>query len=79
MMPEQKIEPGLYRHFKGNLYKVLMLATHTETEEVMVVYQAMYGEGKLWTRPLELFAAKVDTEKYPDCRQTYRYERIGEK
>ena len=73
------IEPGLYRHFKGNLYKVLLLATHTETEEEMVVYQAMYGEGKLWVRPLELFASEVDKEKYPDCQQTFKYERIGQK
>ena len=79
MEETRKITPGLYRHFKGNLYRVLMLATHTETEEPMVVYQAMYGEGKLWTRPLDLFAAKVDMERYPDCKQTYRYEKVAEK
>ncbi len=46
---------GTYRHFKGNFYKVLYLAKHSETEETMVVYQKLYGEHDIWVRPLEMF------------------------
>jgi len=46
---------GKYRHFKGNEYLVLHLAKHSETEEAMVVYQALYGERDIWVRPLTMF------------------------
>lgn len=49
------IKLGIYQHFKGNLYKVLHVATHSETEEVMVVYQPQYGERDIWVRPLTMF------------------------
>jgi hypothetical protein len=53
--------PGLYRHFKGNLYEVLGVATHSENSERLVVYRPCYGERALWVRPLEMFTGEVDT------------------
>lgn len=64
------------RHFKGKEYKVICIAEHTETGEDMVVYQAMYGEHKIWTRPLDMFSSAVDKKKYPDVEQEYRFEVI---
>jgi len=54
------IEPGLYRHYKGNDYEVIGVATHSETEEALVVYRALYGEFGLWVRPLAMFEQLVD-------------------
>ncbi len=56
----QFIKPGLYRHFKGNYYTVLGTATNTETNELLVIYRAEYGDKKLFARPLEMFIEKVN-------------------
>lgn len=63
-----------YRHFKGNEYEVLAIATHSETLEKMVVYRALYGEGGIWVRPLEMFEGTVER----DGRVMRRFEEIKE-
>lgn len=67
-----------YRHFKGRDYEIVAIATHTETEEKLVVYKALYGSFEIYARPLSMFLEKVDREKYPDATQEYRFERIDE-
>ena len=57
-MDEVKIG-GIYRHYKNKEYKVLAVATHTETLEKMVVYQALYGERGIWVRPLQMFMERI--------------------
>jgi len=70
-----KIIPGdVYHHFKGRDYKVLCLATNTENEELMVVYEALYDEHKIWVRPYDMFTDLVDIKKYPNTKQKYRFE-----
>jgi len=56
------IKPGIYRHYKGNEYKVLSVAKHSETLADMVVYQALYGERGLWVRPLAMFTEQVEVD-----------------
>ncbi len=52
---------GIYRHYKGNLYQLLHIARHSETEEPLAVYRALYGDYGVWVRPLAMFTESVDT------------------
>ena len=76
-MLEREIKvKGVYKHFKGNLYLVEDIAIHSEDNTKYVVYRALYGEGLLYIRPLDMFLSKTDKEKYPNIEQVYRFELI---
>ena len=70
---------GVYRHFKGNKYIVEDVAINSETDEYLVLYRALYGEGLLYARPMKMFLSPVDREKYPDVKQKWRFELIEER
>lgn len=59
-----ELKPGLYRHFKGNEYRLLYVAKHSETLEEMVVYQALYGDCGIWVRPARMWSEQVDRDGY---------------
>lgn len=69
-----ELRPGKYRHFKGNEYRLLYTAKHSETLEPMVVYQALYGEGGIWVRPAGMWSEQVERDGYSGPRFVY----IGE-
>lgn len=68
------IKGRIYKHFKGDFYLVKDIVIHSETKELMVLYQALYGEGLTYVRPYEMFREKVDKVKYPNVQQEYRFE-----
>ncbi|MBP3501638.1 MAG: DUF1653 domain-containing protein [Oscillospiraceae bacterium] len=70
----ETVKCGRYRHFKGNEYRVLGIAKHSETQEELVVYQALYGTQELWVRPAEMWHETVEREDYRGPRFLY----IGE-
>ena len=68
------IKLGKYRHFKGNEYKVIAIAKHSETLEEMVVYKALYGDGDIWVRPAKMWNETIER----DGKTFKRFEYIGE-
>ena len=66
---------GIYRHYKGNLYKALGVARHSETEEEMVVYQKLYDDFSLWVRPLGMFTEEIEI----DGSRVHRFVYTGTK
>lgn len=74
-MEPEEIRPGRYRHFKGKEYEVLGVATHSETEEPMVVYRKLYDDHSLWVRPASMWNEIVTR----DGKSTRRFTYIGEK
>ncbi len=85
---KRTFEPGtVVRHFKREradhsstvyLYRIIGEAEHSETGEALMIYQALYGDKRLYARPLEMFLGKTDKEKYPDITQEYRFEEADE-
>ena len=69
-----EIKNGLYRHFKGNMYRVLYTAKHSETMEDMVVYQALYGDMGIWVRPRAMFCEEI----VRDGKTIVRFEYVEE-
>ena len=68
------VKKAIYRHFKGDYYLVEDVAIHCDDNEQYVIYRALYGDNKLYIRNINSFLSKVDKQKYPDCKQKYRFE-----
>ena len=71
-MSDQTIPIGKYRHYKGNDYEVIDIALHSETEEPLVAYRPLYGEKKLWVRPLDMFVEMIDIDGKSIARFEYQ-------
>lgn len=63
-----ELKLGVYRHFKGKEYEVIGVAKHSETLENFAVYRALYGEGRLWVRPIEIFTEEIEKDGYKGLR-----------
>ncbi len=74
MTKSLELAPGRYRHYKGGEYEVIGVARHSETEEELVVYRPLYGEGRLWVRPLAMFTESVER----DGARVPRFEKLAE-
>ena len=70
-MTKTTLKAGLYQHFKGNQYQVMDVVRHSETEEELVLYRALYGERGLWVRPVELFMGDKELDGKLVPRFTY--------
>lgn len=73
-MNDVNLKTGVYRHYKGNLYQVLHTARHSEIEEALVVYRALYGDYGVWVRPLAMFCESVTI----DGKTLPRFELVKE-
>ena len=69
------LKKGIYQHYKGQLYQVLHVATHSETQEKLVVYQCLYGDYSIWARPLDMFKERIILD---DDREVERFKLIQE-
>ena len=65
------VKKGIYRHYKGNLYQVIEVATHSETQEQLVVYRTLYGDYSMWVRPLEMFEESIQVDGQEVARFTF--------
>ena len=74
----ETIRPGIYRHFKGNLYEVIEIAKHSETLEELVVYRALYGEHGVWVRPVSMWNETVERDGKTYQRFTYIEDKLQE-
>ncbi len=69
-----ELKTGRYQHYKGNMYEVYMTAQHSETEEWMVVYKALYGKQGMWVRPYEMWLEKVEV----DGQMVERFKKVDD-